>query len=325
MADSVHCNHCLKTPFDRTVKYFLTECEKVFCDKCIENNINNCLKCLPNKCRVIELNERVRNDIQIFFKDVTSSFQRLQKVEAFQKSQRSHLIKKLIEENKRLSNECQQQKLQNQNLENELKTVRAQMMANNARQQTNPFDNMFNDSIESKPKDKNLFKDLFKSEAQKGVNQRKSSQMDVPMNQYYSPMSASVDSEIPIPSKTSNQFKPSINPLISGIKPILSPLNSVRKSKIALRPTHPSLHGLNSRYSATNSQQTRDLNSFHLSPMNPMTYTKHKSLSNNSSSNGSVTTPINTSRYPRVSPTTTNGSSITSLSSLNCRYNYLNH
>ena len=300
--DCLHCHHCLNRGFSSSVKYYLTECEKVFCNQCLETNIKNCLKCSPNKCRNIELNDRTKSDIQMMFKDITSSFQNLKRVEVFQKTQRNHLIQKLLAENKRLVDECNHQKEINQNLENELKTIRTQMADN--RRDSNPFENLFNDSNESQTNgNKSIFKDLFKTVEQKQTifesnnNQMKDKPIDEPMNTYMTPI-----------ERLYNQRE---NPLISGPKG-LSPLQSIRKSKISVRSTNPSN---NSRNSMTSSQQNRGID-FQLPAMKPMTYTVNKQkICGQSVSTGSERSPLNSKRYQRVSPSSAS-SSLMSLSSL---------
>ena len=302
--DCLHCHNCLNRSISSSVKYYLTECEKVFCNKCLETNIKNCLKCSPNKCRNIELNDRTKSDIQMMFKDITSSFKNLQTVEVFQKTQRNHLIQKLLAENKRLVDECNHQKEINQNLENELKTIRAQMADN--RRESNPFNNLFNDCDESQTNgNKSIFKDLFKTmEPKNTIFESKNSQMrtnsvDEPMDQFSTPVSY-------VPNERYNQRE---NPLISGPK-ALSPLQSIRKSKISVRSTNPSM---SSRNQTSNLQQMRETN-LQLPPMKPMTYTLNKYMS--SLSSGSEKSPYIPKKYPqRASPSSQ--SSIMTLSSLN--------
>ena len=211
MKEWFHCNQCLATA-QPNCKYFLTECEKVFCDQCVQKAVGSCLKCRPKKCRFLELNNSSNPQAQILFKDVTDSFNKLVKVENFQKCQRRHLISRMTEDYKRMTQENALQQEKIQNLENEIKTLRDQMIQRQ-RHSTPLF------STRETSSERDIFQMMSKDQNNSMANQNL---MNDSMNGLFSPM------EVAPPENSSR----------SSFQMTMSPMMSIRKSnksKISVR------------------------------------------------------------------------------------------
>ena len=214
MKEWFHCNQCLATA-QPNCKYFLTECEKVFCDQCVQKAIGSCLKCGPNKCRFLELNKYSNPQAQILFKDVTDSFKKLVKVENFQKCQQRHLISRMTEEYKRLTAENTLQREKIQNLENEIKTLRDQMI-----QRQRHSSPLFS-KRETSPE-----RDIFQMMSKEGHNQNNSmanqNRLNDSMNDLFSPIKL-----MPPENSSRSSFRMSMSPMMS--------IRKSTKSKISVR------------------------------------------------------------------------------------------
>jgi hypothetical protein len=220
--DFLHCNNCLTLP-SNGIQYYLTQCAKIYCQNCVQLFQNNCQKCSPNICQNILLNNSIKPEIELCFRDLSHSFKKLEKVENFQKTQRIHLINKLFNENKLFKNEINLQKELINKLENENKSLKRMIDNNNNNNNNNPI--VENQSISSMNKfkskeksNKSLFKDLFTSNNERQLNNNNNNI-----------------------SNESQNINPLINSQQIGSNPSvfrkpLSPLQSLRGSRISLQP-----------------------------------------------------------------------------------------
>jgi len=110
------------------------------------------------------LNNNIKPEIQLLFKDLSNSFKNLEKVETFQKKQRIHLINKLLDENKQLKNELISQKQLINKLQNESNLLKIDINNNNNRFKQNQMQV----KEESKPLLSNFFN--FGNECQSNQN-----------------------------------------------------------------------------------------------------------------------------------------------------------
>ncbi len=61
----------------------------------LKDATNECPNCGPNTCQTIPLVNGIKNDVEIYFRDISHSFKKLSNAESFQKTQRKHLFEAL--------------------------------------------------------------------------------------------------------------------------------------------------------------------------------------------------------------------------------------
>lgn len=119
----IFCDRCFQTALKTNgfVDYYLTTCGKIFCKNCTSLQ-TNCSKC-GSKCSMKKIDNNMRNECQMFFKDYDYLLNQLRLIQSYQNNRYQTNIKHLIKQNIQLENEIVQYNETTLALEEEVKRI----------------------------------------------------------------------------------------------------------------------------------------------------------------------------------------------------------